>query len=308
MKRSPASKPTTSAAAFPRSSTRTSPIASAAPTRRSSSRAPWRSAATSARRARRSPPRLISGLTDSGVDVVDIGVGGTELVVLRHVQPQARRWHHGHREPQPAELQRHEVRARGVAPDQRRHRPAGHPRLAERDEFGPRAPAAARCGKRCQGRLHRPSAVLYRSEQARPLTIVVNAGNGGAGPIVDLLEPHLPFRIRQAVSRAGRLLPERRSKSDGRSEPCVTIASCARKAQTSASLGTATTTAASSSTRTANSSRAITSSACSRRRFLKDGRQRIVHDPRLTWNTVDIGRRRCRTKQVRSRVHQADDA
>jgi len=28
-----------------------------------------------------------------------------------------------------------------------------------------------------------------------PLKIVVNAGNGGAGPIVDLLEPHLPFRF-----------------------------------------------------------------------------------------------------------------
>src|SRR5690606_3573112 len=28
-----------------------------------------------------------------------------------------------------------------------------------------------------------------------PLRIVVNAGNGGAGPILDLLEPHLPFRF-----------------------------------------------------------------------------------------------------------------
>jgi phosphomannomutase len=27
----------------------------------------------------------------------------------------------------------------------------------------------------------------------KPLKIVVNAGNGGAGPIIDLLEPHLPF-------------------------------------------------------------------------------------------------------------------
>jgi phosphomannomutase len=28
-----------------------------------------------------------------------------------------------------------------------------------------------------------------------PLKIVVNAGNGGAGPIIDLLEPHLPFEF-----------------------------------------------------------------------------------------------------------------
>ena len=29
----------------------------------------------------------------------------------------------------------------------------------------------------------------------KPLKIVVNAGNGGAGPIIDALEPHLPFRF-----------------------------------------------------------------------------------------------------------------
>jgi phosphomannomutase len=29
----------------------------------------------------------------------------------------------------------------------------------------------------------------------KPLKIVVNAGNGGAGPIIDALEPHLPFQF-----------------------------------------------------------------------------------------------------------------
>jgi len=29
----------------------------------------------------------------------------------------------------------------------------------------------------------------------KPLTVVVNAGNGGAGEVIDLLEPHLPFRF-----------------------------------------------------------------------------------------------------------------
>lgn len=33
------------------------------------------------------------------------------------------------------------------------------------------------------------------TEALRPLTIVVNAGNGGAGLVVDELEPHLPFRF-----------------------------------------------------------------------------------------------------------------
>ncbi len=29
----------------------------------------------------------------------------------------------------------------------------------------------------------------------KPLKVVVNAGNGGAGEVIDLLEPHLPFRF-----------------------------------------------------------------------------------------------------------------
>ncbi|MBX6419678.1 MAG: phosphomannomutase [Sinobacteraceae bacterium] len=36
----------------------------------------------------------------------------------------------------------------------------------------------------------------YLQPQAlKPLTIVVNAGNGCAGPVIDALEPHLPFRF-----------------------------------------------------------------------------------------------------------------
>lgn len=33
------------------------------------------------------------------------------------------------------------------------------------------------------------------AQQLRPLKVVVNAGNGGAGEVVDLLEPHLPFEF-----------------------------------------------------------------------------------------------------------------
>jgi phosphomannomutase len=31
----------------------------------------------------------------------------------------------------------------------------------------------------------------------RPFKVVTNPGNGGAGPILDLLEPHLPLRLRK---------------------------------------------------------------------------------------------------------------
>lgn len=40
----------------------------------------------------------------------------------------------------------------------------------------------------------------------KPLKIVVNAGNGGAGPIIDALEPQLPFHFHQDSPRTRRLL------------------------------------------------------------------------------------------------------
>ena len=68
--------------------------------------------------------------------------------------------------------------------------------LAERDEFGP--PVAAR-GKVRQVDV-KPDYIEHLLSYVdlgslAPLKIVVNAGNGGAGPIVDLLEPHLPFKF-----------------------------------------------------------------------------------------------------------------
>ena len=87
----------------------------------------------------------------------------------------ARRRHHGHGEPQPARLQRHEVRARGLAADHGRHRAcrtsAASPRRA-------RSPPAARAG-RCQPRRHRPERYIEHllsyvdRRTLKPLKIVV---------------------------------------------------------------------------------------------------------------------------------------
>ena len=120
-------------------------------------------------------------------------------------------------------------------------------------------------------------------------------------------------RVHQAVSRAGRHVSERRAEPDARGEPWRHERRRPQgEAPISASPGTATTTAASSSTSRARSSRAITSSACWPRVFSRSRPgARIVHDPRLTWNTLDIvaaARRRGRAEQVRPRLHQAEDA
>jgi phosphomannomutase len=139
---------------------------------------------------------LVKGLTDSGVDVLDIGVGGTELayfatfsreldggimVTASHNPPNYNGMKFVREDARPisADTGLQDIRA-----------------LAERGEFGP--PVAA-LGKVRQVDItadyieHLLSYVDVKS--LAPLKIVVNAGNGGAGPIVDLLEPHLPFKF-----------------------------------------------------------------------------------------------------------------
>ncbi len=137
---------------------------------------------------------LVEGLTDSGVDVRLLGLCGTECVYfatdhydcdggimvtashnpmdyngLKFVREGSR--------PISGDTGLEEIRA-----------------LAEKNEF----PTAEK------GRVERLDwkgdyidALLgyVDREKLKPLKIVVNAGNGGAGEIVDLLEPHLPFEF-----------------------------------------------------------------------------------------------------------------
>jgi phosphomannomutase len=139
---------------------------------------------------------LVKGLTDSGVDVLDIGVGGTELayfatfsreldggimVTASHNPPNynGMKFVREGSRPISADTGLQEIRA-----------------LAERNAFGP--PLAAR-GKVEQVDV-KPEYIEHLKSYVdlkalAPLKIVVNAGDGGAGPIVDLLEAHLPFRF-----------------------------------------------------------------------------------------------------------------
>lgn len=99
----------------------------------------------------------------------------------------------------------------------------------------------------------------------KPLKLVVNAGNGGAGLIVDLLAPHLPFEFVRVFH-----------EPDG-NFPTASPTRCCRKtatppprrsrntAPTSGLPGMATSIVASSSITLAASSRAITWSACWRK-------------------------------------------
>ena len=187
--------------------------------------------------------------------------------------------------------------------------------LAERDEFGP--PVAAR-GKVEQVDV-KPDYIEHLlsyvdSKALAPLKIVVNAGNGGAGPDRRSARAAPAVPLRQGLPRARRQLPERRAEPDDRGEPRRRRSSALRAER--ADLGIAW---------DGDYDRCfffdehgqfiegyyiVGLARADVPRASRRG-ERIVHDPRLTWNTLDIvnaRRRQGRAEQVRARVHQAAHA
>jgi phosphomannomutase len=249
---------------------------------------------------------LVKGLTDSGVDVLDIGIGGTELayfatfsqkldggimVTASHNPPNynGMKFVREGSRPISADTGLQDIRT-----------------LAERDEFGP--PVAAR-GKVRQVDILPPyieHLLSYVDVKAlAPLKIVVNAGNGGAGPIVDLLEPHLPFKFiklfhepdgsfpngvpnpmieQNRVVTSERLLAERADLGiawDGDYDRCFLFDELGQFIEGYYIVGLLAQT------------------------FLaKKAGESIVHDPRLTWNTLDLVSRG-RGKAVQSKSGHA---
>jgi phosphomannomutase len=145
-----------------------------------------------------SPPlvaALIRGLTESGVDVLDIGVGGTEMVYFAT-------FHLGldggimvtasHNPPNYNGMKMVREKSMPISADSGLEDIRA---IAERGNFG----EAARAGAVETVDIHKDYIAHLLSyidtKKLTPLKIVVNAGNGGAGPIVDLLEPHLPFEF-----------------------------------------------------------------------------------------------------------------
>ena len=138
---------------------------------------------------------LIGSLTDSGVDVVDIGVGGTEMVYFATF---ARNLDGGimvtasHNPPNYNGMKLVREGARPISSDTGLEQIRA---LAERNAFA-RASATGTVEQIDLRADYISHLVGYLDpDKLRPLKVVVNAGNGGAGPIVDRLEPHLPFEF-----------------------------------------------------------------------------------------------------------------
>ncbi len=138
---------------------------------------------------------LCRGLTDSGVDVFDIGVCGTEGVYFATFDG---RYDGGimvtasHNPADYNGMKFVRAESRPISGDNGLKDIRG---FAERAEF----PAPARAGVRHRVDTMKAYVAHLLSyvdlAKLKPLKIVVNAGNGGAGLIIDELEPHLPFEF-----------------------------------------------------------------------------------------------------------------
>src|SRR5690348_9547055 len=247
------------------------------------------------RDVRLSSPALQAALTDgfhrAGRDVIDIGLGGTEEVYFQTAHLGAAGGIMVTASHNPMDYNGMKLVREGARPI------SGDSGLFAIRDFaaGEQAPIPASSAA--------PRVMLDKSayiahllgyidrDQLKPLKIVVNAGNGGAGLIVDQLAPHLPFQfIRLQHEPDGRfpngipnpLLPECRTATaeavrahnadfgvawDGDFDRCFFFDADGRFIEGYYLVG-----------------------LLARALLARHPGGKIIHDPRLTWNTIEMVR------------------
>jgi phosphomannomutase len=233
---------------------------------------------------------LTRGLTDSGVDVADIGLCGTEGVYFATF---AQELDGGimvtasHNPPDYNGMKFVREDSRPISSD------TGLADMQALIEGGRLPGKAARSGVvsalDISGKYLQHLLGYVATDTLKPLKVVVNAGNGGAGLIIDQLEPHLPFEFVKINHRPdgsfpngvpNPMLEENRSSTveairsskadvglawDGDFDRCFFFDEHGDFIEGYYLVG-------------------LLAAA-----FLRRHRgARIVHDPRLTWNTIEI--------------------
>ncbi len=233
---------------------------------------------------------LSKGLCAAGADVYDIGLGGTEQVYFATFHYEMDGGIMVTASHNPEDYNGMKLVGRGSRPI------SSDNGLLEIKAMVPGEFADAAQQK--QGQLHKLDATqayvkhllgYVDAKELTPLTIVVNAGNGGAGLVVDQLEPHLPFEFVKVHHEPNGefpygvpnpLLSENRESTrkavidhqaalgiawDGDFDRCFFFDESGRFIEGYYIVGL------------------LAEQFLSRQQGAK-----IIHDPRLTWNTIDM--------------------
>jgi len=261
---------------------------------------------------------LKAGLLESGVDVLDIGLWGTEAVyyaTFAEALDGGIMVTASHNPPDYNGMKFVREESRPISAD------TGLKDMAALIESGRLPPPAARPGTERpldirKSYLDHVLGYVDRSK-LRTLKVVVNAGNGGAGLVVDQLEPHLPFEFIKVHHDPDGTFP------NGIPNPMLE--------ENQAATGDA--------VRRAGADVGLAWDGDYDRCFFFDEHgtfiegyylvgllaevflkrepgARIVHDPRLTWNTIDIVRRHggepvlCKSGHafIKARMREVDGA
>lgn len=236
---------------------------------------------------------VVRGLNDEGRDVVDIGLCGTEEVYFQTFHRRVAGGIMVTASHNPINYNGMKLVREGSRPISGDTGLRDIERMVEEDAFGQptRSPGAVVSDHDKSAYIGHLLSYVDRAE-IRPLKVVVNAGNGGAGQVIDLLEPYLPLEfVRVNHEPDGSfpngipnpLLPGNRSATadavrahgadfgiawDGDFDRCFLFDANGEFIEGYYVVG-----------------------LLAAQMLEKHPGARIIHDPRLTWNTIDMVRR-----------------
>jgi phosphomannomutase / phosphoglucomutase len=139
---------------------------------------------------------IVRGLGDEGRDAIDIGLCGTEEVYFQVFHRQVAGGIMVTASHNPIDYNGMKLVREGARPIRGDTGLRDIERLVESDAFGEPAPVRGRIERDHDKSAYVAHLLGYVApSRFAPLKVVVNAGNGGAGAIVDLLAPHLPLEF-----------------------------------------------------------------------------------------------------------------
>jgi phosphomannomutase/phosphomannomutase/phosphoglucomutase len=232
---------------------------------------------------------LSAGLTDGGSDVFDIGLCGTEEIYFATFSEKMDGGIMVTASHNPMDYNGMKLVREGSKPISGDSGLDVIQELTARNDFAPSRSKGKVTGLDVKDKYIRHLLGYSDLRNVHPLKVVVNAGNGCAGPVIDLLEAHLPFEFIKIHHRPdgffpngipNPLLPENRDATieairengadagiawDGDFDRCFLFDEEGNFIEGYYIVG-------------------LLASAALRR----NPGAKIIHDPRLTWNTIDL--------------------